>query len=96
MHKDLIYKNYLLDLYQQLQLVNSVRFLGFKDDIETYINELDILVLPSENEPFGRILIEAMSLGVPVIAADSGAVTEIIVHNETGITFKTDDHKALA
>ncbi len=96
MRVDLIYKNYLLDLYQKLQLTNRVSFLGFKEDIETYMSELDILVLPSENEPFGRVLIESMSLGVPVIAADSGAVSEIIVHNETGVLFPCGDDQALA
>ncbi len=96
MQDDIAYKNYLMTVHEKLQLQDKVRFINFKEDIETYIGELDMLVLPSENEPFGRVIIEAMALGVPVIAANSGAVPEIVIHNETGVLFPLGNDKSLA
>lgn len=96
MHDDISYKSYVQSVHANLNLGERVRFIGFKKDVETYIAELDMLVLPSENEPFGRILIEAMALGVPVIASRSGAVPEIILDNETGVLFPVGDDRALA
>jgi glycosyltransferase involved in cell wall biosynthesis len=46
---------------------------------------LDILLLPSREEPFGRALIEAMSLGVPVLATNVGGPPEIIEHGREGL-----------
>ena len=45
---------------------------------------LDILLLPSEQEPFGRALIEAMALGVPVLATNVGGPTEIVQDGREG------------
>ncbi|HEY4612737.1 MAG TPA: glycosyltransferase family 4 protein, partial [Bacteroidota bacterium] len=51
---------------------------------------------PSENEPFGRVVIEAMACGVPVVAADSGGIPEIITHGEDGLLVPVNDKRALA
>jgi glycosyltransferase involved in cell wall biosynthesis len=57
----------------------------------------DVLVVPSIwAEPFGNVCIEALSFGIPVIVARSGALPEIIEHEKSGLTFKADDHEALA
>lgn len=61
--------------------------------------EIDALILPSRTrrnwkEQFGRVLIEAMACGVPVIGAHSGAIPEVI--GEAGLTFPEDDVAALA
>lgn len=48
------------------------------------MSQIDILIHPAINEPFGRVLIEAMSIGKPVIAYNCGGPKEIIVNNETG------------
>lgn len=49
-----------------------------------------------EPEPFGRVLIEAMAMKKPLIGARAGAVQEIILEQETGLTFKPDDEVELA
>jgi glycosyltransferase involved in cell wall biosynthesis len=46
----------------------------------------DIVVLPFRRpEPFGRVIVEAMSVGVPVISSSTGGVTELIIHGKTGL-----------
>jgi glycosyltransferase involved in cell wall biosynthesis len=56
----------------------------------------DIMVLPSRNEPFGRVLIEAMATGKPVIATASGGAPEIVVPEETGLLVPPENAEALA
>jgi len=48
------------------------------------------------DEPFGRVLIEAMAVGKPVVATDSGGVPEIVLHGETGLLVPVRDAAALA
>ena len=58
---------------------------------------IDVLVVPSIwAEPFGNVCIEALSFGIPVIVARSGALPEIIEHEKSGLIFKAGDHEALA
>ena len=44
-----------------------------------------MMVLPSINEPFGRVIVEAMACGVPVLATRSGGVPEIVNHGQEGL-----------
>ena len=53
-------------------LQERVSWLGEREDVPELVRALDVLLLPSEEEPFGRALIEAMALGVPVLATDVG------------------------
>ena len=63
---------------------HRIRFLGFRDDVDHVMHSLDVLLLPSDNEPFGRVIIEAMRAGRPVVATNAGGVPEIVVDGETG------------
>jgi glycosyltransferase involved in cell wall biosynthesis len=49
------------------------------------LRQMDLLVLPSAEEGFGLVLIEAMAAGVPVITADSGGVLDIVQHEVNGL-----------
>jgi glycosyltransferase involved in cell wall biosynthesis len=60
-------------------------FLGFERNIKECINGLDILVNCSGNEPFGRVIVEAMALKKVVIAYRSGGPAEIVDHMRNGI-----------
>jgi len=67
-------------------------------ELPSYLNCMDILVLPSRTLPglkeqFGRVLIEAMSCGVPVIGSDSGEIPNVI--GDAGLTFPEGDIDAL-
>lgn len=77
-------KSKLQNAIVEYKLLN-IQLLGFKKNITEYINRSKILVHTSTRpEPFGRVLIEGMIAGKPVIAVDTGACPEIIKENETG------------
>ena len=61
-----------------LGLADAVRFLGERDDIPELLHAVDLLLVPSWEEPFGRAVIEAMAAGVPVVATDVGGPPEIL------------------
>ncbi|TKJ30260.1 MAG: glycosyl transferase family 1 [Chloroflexi bacterium B3_Chlor] len=68
-------------------------------EMPSYYKQLDVLVLPSRTrrhwkEQFGRVLIEAMACGVPVIGSDCGEIPHVI--GEAGLIFPEDDEQALS
>jgi glycosyltransferase involved in cell wall biosynthesis len=65
-------------------LEDRVSWLGEREDVPELVRALDILLLPSEQEPFGRALIEAMALGVPVLATNVGGPPEIVQDGREG------------
>jgi glycosyltransferase involved in cell wall biosynthesis len=77
---------------QRLNLENRVSFIPQLPSIEmpAFYNRLDVLVLPSRTrrnwkEQFGRVLVEGMACGVPVIGSDSGEIPHVI--GDAGLTF---------
>jgi glycosyltransferase involved in cell wall biosynthesis len=76
--------------YLQKQAVNSpyakrIHWIGHVDDVRPWYRAASILLMPSDNESFGRVLVEAMACGVPVVATNSGAIPEIVRHGKDGI-----------
>ena len=70
----------------------NVDFFGFCDDPSEHFLWADYVVVPSKDpEPFGRVAIEAMSAGKPVIAAGHGGLCEIVENRSTGYLFKPND-----
>jgi glycosyltransferase involved in cell wall biosynthesis len=68
----------LHELVDREGLRDRVWWLGEREEVPELIRAMDVLLLPSWEEPFGRALIEAMALGVPVIATDVGGPREIV------------------
>ncbi|MEA3212763.1 MAG: hypothetical protein QOE70_5820 [Chthoniobacter sp.] len=66
-------------------MAGRVKLIGFRSDALALMNAGDVFVLPSAVESFGLVLIEAMSVGKPVIATRSGGPLEIVVDGETGL-----------
>ncbi|MGA3170979.1 MAG: glycosyltransferase family 4 protein [Chthoniobacteraceae bacterium] len=79
-----------------LGLGESVRLAGFCKDALSLINAADVFVLPSIAEPFGLVLVEAMSLGRPVIATRAGGPREIVEDGVTGLLVPPSDPVSLA
>ena len=94
--EDRRYKQELVELTERLGLAGRVQFAGFQPDILPFLREVDIVVHCSISpEPFGRVIVEAMLAGKPVIAARSGAPLEIIQHGVTGLLVTPGDTEAL-
>jgi len=88
-----------IDLQQRitdLRLTDKVILAGFRSDVHSIIAASDVFVLPAANEPFGLVLLEAMSLGVPTIAASSGGPLEIIDDGVTGFLFRPNNPESLS
>ncbi|MFW6161572.1 MAG: glycosyltransferase family 4 protein [Planctomycetota bacterium] len=81
---------------QRLGVADRVLFTGHREDPMTALGAMDVVVNCSENEPFGRVLIEAMACRRPVVAFRSGAVPEIVDDGNTGLLVGLGDTEAMA
>ncbi|MFA4885954.1 MAG: glycosyltransferase [Desulfotomaculaceae bacterium] len=75
---------------------DQVVFTGFMDDVYSLMADLDLLVISSLWEGFGLTAIEAMALGVPVVATEVGGLPEVVLHGETGLLVPPANPAALA
>ncbi|MFP7297237.1 glycosyltransferase family 4 protein [Neobacillus niacini] len=83
-------------LADKLNLRANINFQGFVNNMDTvYINS-DLIVLPSENEAFPFVAIEALAYEKPVISTNVGGLPEIIRQNETGLLVPYGDENAMA
>ncbi len=91
------YVEFLKRLTKELGLTGKVIFTGFREDVLDLLASVDCLVHASTlPEPFGLVIAEAMSAGVPVVATGAGGVPEIVEDGTTGILVPPGDHKSLA
>ena len=79
-----------------LGLGEVVRWTGFLADRNQLYGDLDVLVAPAVDEPFGLTVPEAGSYGLPVVAARSGAFPELVEEEHTGLLFEPGDVAGLA
>lgn len=91
------------DYYRSLQLLaeaedvaDQIEYLGFLDQPQTEMARCDVNLHAAEIETFGLVIIESMRVGVPVIAAESGGVTEILRDGDNGLLYAPGDDAALA
>jgi len=75
---------------------NDVLFMGKQNDMAPLLSVADVLLLPSENESFGLVALEAMACEVPVIATRIGGLPEVVEHEEDGFLFGLGDVSAMA
>lgn len=71
------------------QAPKNVKFLGYREDIGEILSKTKLLILPSVREGFGLVVLEANSLGVPVIGRAVGGIRELIREGKNGYTFET-------
>ncbi len=86
----------IVQTFAQSKLSDRLHLLGHREDVAAVLNEIDLLVHPANQEPFGRVLLEASACGVPIVATDVGGTSEIILDGETGLLVPPRDHHALA
>lgn len=90
------YINRLKLLVDELSLTNYVKFHGYIYDVSILLNKMHVGIVPSVKEAFGRVTIEFMLNNILVIASDSGANSEIITHNKTGLIYRLHDIESLS
>jgi len=73
-----------LSLSRELGIDNKVVSLGGQDYVENLLPLADLFLLPSDQESFGLVALEAMSCGVPVIATRTGGLPEVVIDGENG------------
>ncbi|QDU56445.1 glycosyltransferase [Aeoliella mucimassa] len=81
---------------EQLELGDSVRFLGTRSDIPSLLNLADVNVLTSHNEANPVSILEAMSTGTPTVASNVGSVSESVVEGKTGYLAPAGDAEVLS
>ncbi len=83
-------------LAAQLDLLDRVRFLGWRREVPALIAAADAVVCPSRRETFGNVVVEAWAQGRPVVGADAAGPRALIREGETGLLVPRQDHQALA
>ena len=77
-------------------LNDRVKFTGWIIDKHAFWESIDIFCLPSQHEPFGIVVLEAMAAGIPVISTDSEGPSEIIQNGINGVLVRKNNAIALA
>lgn len=90
------YQQELIDLIARSGLTSCFSWLGFQDDIASQLADLDVVVLPSCQEPFGRVLLESLLAGAVPVAVDSAGPAEIIQNAQNGILVPCGNYHAIA
>lgn len=78
-------------LVHTLEISDSVLFLGKQNNISEIISMADVMLLLSEKESFGLVLLEGMACGVPSIGTNIGGIPEVIEHGKTGYMVELGD-----
>jgi glycosyltransferase involved in cell wall biosynthesis len=88
----------LRTLAQQLDITPKVTFLGSigDDEVKREYAQCDIFCLPSVQEGFGIVFLEAMAAGKPVVSTTAAAIPEVVQHGRTGILVPPGDVRSLA
>ena len=90
------YKQYLESLVIRDDLENHVQFLEYIDNPFPVMQQADILLMYSRKEAFGRVTVEGMKAGKPVIGAGSGGTKELIRDGYNGFLYTFGDYRELA
>jgi len=77
-------------------LKENIIFLGWRDDGAKILSLYDVFILPSLNEGMGRVLVEAMALGKPIVASRIGGIPDLVTHGKNGFLVPPKDPEELA
>ncbi len=78
-------------LATRLNLYGTLRFAGFREDLDEYLACIDLLVHPAVKEGLGVAMLKAAAAGVPVLAFDTAGSKEAVVHGKTGVLVPLED-----
>ncbi|MBN2280603.1 MAG: glycosyltransferase family 4 protein [Candidatus Marinimicrobia bacterium] len=89
------------ELFSEIQKLSQdaaieIQFPGYCENVAPYVKQSDFLIITSLNEGFGRVIVEAMAAGLPVIATHVGGIPEIIHSNRNGFLVAPTDAASMA
>lgn len=90
------YKDKLAKLAKELKLTGHVRLTGFVNDVYDELAEMDVYIQPSYSESFGLAILQAMSMGLPIVATNVGGIPEVVTADKTGFLVLPKDSEAIA
>jgi glycosyltransferase involved in cell wall biosynthesis len=90
------FQSHLYRLITHLGLTARFHFVGFRNDTPALLKSLDVLAAPSWSEPFGRVVVEGLAAGLPVVGTRAGGIPEIIEDGVDGLLVPSRDPDALA
>lgn len=92
-----LYKKKLIRLSEQYRMSKQIRFIDHCKNMALAYKVSDIIVSASnEPEAFGRVSVEAQSMGKPIIASNIGGSNETIINEKTGFLFESNNAKSLS
>ena len=83
-------------MVKKLEISDCVFFLGNQEYVEDILPLADVFLLPSLHESFGLSLLEAMAVGVPVVATNVGGPKEVVVEGESGFLRDPEDVESMS
>jgi glycosyltransferase involved in cell wall biosynthesis len=83
-------------LARELGLTEQVIFTGSRPDVPQIMAACDLFTMPSFEEPFGEVFLEAMAMKKPIIALDNGGTSEVVEHGKSGLLSPPQDISRLA
>ena len=86
----------LKNMASNLGIEENVKFPGWRPDVAEVMSVFDVFVLPSLNEGMGRVLVEAMALGKPIVASDVGGIPDLVIHGKNGYLVPVGDVETLS
>jgi glycosyltransferase involved in cell wall biosynthesis len=90
------YRERLEKIAADLNVSDRITWHGLVDNVVSYLRDAAVLLVCSKAEAFGRIAVEAMACGTPVIGTGSGGLPEIIIDGTTGSIYEPGNHMELA
>lgn len=90
------YADHLQALTGELGLTEHVIFTGYRADVQDILAACDLYTMPSDDEPFGVVFLEAMAMRKPVVALANGGTPEVVEHGRSGLLAPPGDTARLA
>ncbi len=90
------YQDYVKQRINVLNVNDNISMVGLQRNVPEWMQAMDVIIHASDHEPFGIVVVEAMSMGKPIVASASGGPTEIITPGVDGLLAPYGDADQLA
>jgi glycosyltransferase involved in cell wall biosynthesis len=94
--ESIAFERSVVEHFANADLGDRLHRVGYREDVPSLLNKLDLLVHPAHQEPLGRVLLEAAASGLPIIATNVGGTPEILTDSESARLVPPGDARRLA